>query len=496
MELSKQYDHRALIKYGLTTLFLAATFRLSQGYMALALPLFALISVLNRKSIEILYWVLMLTLSSVANPAIFMRNTVTMVALRVTLVLLTGALAVKALNTRGTRVTALFWGIMPYMAWEMIVSLQGYSPIVSYLKLILFFCIFLAVMGVANEIIASLSANARILRAAVLSPIALMIIGSIALIPFPSLSLMVEKLSLEAMLSGEAVSLFCGMCAHSQAMGPMSGILATFVLADLVFSVRKWDPFYLLMLLCCPLIAWKTSSRTGMGTLIVGTGIVIFFFLNSHGGGRKWRTNVLSVLLLLVTFGVVALMTVPKLRERASEFAVKAAERQERTDVSVEKMFSSRQNKIDTAWYNFKKKPMLGNGFQVSEEMVGVRRRGLASYLAAPIEKGVWMYAILEEGGAVGMVLFCGWLACLFWTLYRRHAYITASVFFAFIVSNVGEFSIFAMSYVGGFYWTLTFIAAVLDAQCLKDKGLPVYGAPIRSVRAEVGMEEWTRLRG
>ena len=59
---------------------------------------------------------------------------------------------------------------------------------------------------------------------------------------------------------------------------------------------------------------------------------------------------------------------------------------------------------------NFRDKPLQGNGFQVSLEMKYQRRQGMLSYLSAPIEKGVWTAAVLEEGGIVGFILFTGYV--------------------------------------------------------------------------------------
>ena len=407
MKDSSTYDLEAFFKYLALTIMMVVSFKVTSGFAALILPGLTLIALLNGKPIALMFWVLFMTVSSAGNAIVFARGPVTVMTARVTLVVMTFLAASKVFGSRNSRVMMPLWGIMPYMLWECIVSLQGYSPIISYLKLTLFFCIFFAMFGVANEVNASSRDNARILRSAILAIVALMMIGSVLLIPFPSISLMTEKADLGAMLAGEAVSLFCGMCCHSQAMGPMAGVLGTFILADLLFSVRKWDSFYVCMLLCCPIVAWKSSSRTGMGTLVAGVGMVVILFLLSRGVSLKWKGKVVLVLAVLAIVGSIVTLTVPKLRERVAGFVVKAAESRERREVSMENMFSSRQGKIEVAMYNFRKKPLQGNGFQVSEEMAHERRETVASYFAAPIEKGVWMYAILEEGGVIGMILFC-----------------------------------------------------------------------------------------
>lgn len=199
---------------------------------------------------------------------------------------------------------------------------------------------------------------------------------------------------------------------------------------------------------------------------------------------------------VLAVCGAIVVCIAPSMREKVSRFALKTTSNASKEAVTVEGMLSTRQALIDEAAANFKNKPFLGNGFQVSETMAHEKRSSIRDYLTAPIEKGVWIYAIPEEGGIVGMVLFCGWLVVLFPLLIKRHAYIGACVFFAFLVSNFGEFSMFSMSYIGGAYWTLTFAAICLDVQRMKSSDMPVFFVPIEQVIEEEGVDMWTRRLG
>ena len=493
---SDLYDHKALIRYGFKVILMMVAFKASGGIAAALAAFFAFGALIQRKPVGLMFWVMFLTVSSTGNGAIFGRSAISVLTVRVTLVLMTFLVAGKVFGSRSSRAMTPFWGILLYGIWECISSLKGYEPIVSYLKLTLFFCIFLAMYGVANEVNASSRVNARILRSAILSIVALMVFGSVALIPFPAIGQMSGEEAVEAMQNG-AVSLFRGMCSHSQALGPMMGVLGTFIFADLAFSIKKWDKFYVTMLLSCMVVCVKTSSRTGMGTLIAGLGLVTFLFMQSRGVGARWKNRVVSMMSLLAILGAVAVVALPSIRERVTQFALKTkAGKGARAEVTVENMFSSRQGKIDEAMEGFRRKPLIGNGFQVAYEMQFEHRSGLMAYLAAPIEKGVWIYAILEEGGIIGFIFFTGWLLILFPTLYRRHAYVMLATFFAFMMANVGEFCIFAMTYVGGFYWTLTFAAGTLDVQRMKGQNIPVFFVPIEQVQQEIGMDEWVRKQG
>ena len=233
-----------------------------------------------------------------------------------------------------------------------------------------------------------------------------------------------------------------------------------------------------------------------MGTFIAGCGMVSFLVMRAKGLGHDWKGKLLMSINTLVVCGAIAVCVLPGARDKIAEFALKWKGDKRQETVTVEGMFKSREGLIDEAIRNFKAKPLLGNGFQVSEEMQRQKRTRFLDYLTAPIEKGVWIYAIPEEGGIVGMALFCGWLLALFPLLIKRHAYIGASVFFAFLVSNFGEFSMFSMSYIGGIYWTLVFAAICLDVQRMKASDMPVFFVPIEQVREEVGIDLWTRDLG
>ena len=496
-ERERQYSLGALFKYVFLTLGLGALIHFTEGYATPVVAALAFFAMLRRKSIELMYLVMFLTLLGIGNDRILCRTPVAMLTARVTLVLVTFLTAGKIFNSPRTRTMVPVFGIMWFIYWEILSSLQGYAPLVSLLKLVLFLCIFLSMYGITKEVNASTRANALILRSAILSVVAFITIGSVAIIPFPSLSLMTKN-DIDAQVAGEAVSLFCGVLSHSQAMGPMAAILGTFIFADLAFSIRKWDWFYLAMLLCCPLIVYKTSSRTALGALLAGWGVVALLIVRSRGIGDRWKRGLITIGVLVVILGGAVGWAMPEIREKVVDFILKRVDIGEKQQtLNMETVMSSRQGLIEDALRGFRQKPMIGNGFQVSAEMEHEHRSGLKDYLAAPIEKGVWFYAIPEEGGIVGMTLFCGWLVYFFWSLYKRKAYVMASTFFVFMVANCGEFSLFSMTYVGGFSWVLVLAAGVLDVARIREQDvLPVFYASEVEIQQRVGAKEWDRLKG
>ena len=471
MELDKfeHYDIKALLSYLLLALVAIVFWKVNSGVGAALVALFVIFSAVHQQPVQIMFGVLFIAYTLVSNYHILVGSVVSVIIVRTTLMLLT-VILVPELTGGGkdSRLIIPLWGVMFYLMWEALISIQGFNPIVSYLKLFFFLSVFCAMYCVANTVNRSSKTNAKLFRSAILAIISLIVIGSALIVPFPGLSQLTGEEAIELILAGEGVSLFMGMTSHPQALGAVVAIIETFVLADLVFSIKKWDKFYILLLLLCPFLIYMSSSRTGMGTLIAGVGMVVFLIMRGKELGAYWKGKLIMVINIIVIFIAVAICAIPSIREKTANYALKSRKNSAVREISMEYMISSRQRLIDESIRNFRANPIMGNGFQVSATMLSKKYSGFLSYLTAPVEKGVWIYAVPEEGGIIGMILFCAWLFVLFKLLILRQAYIGASVFFAFLTANFGEFTLFSMSYLGNICWALTFSALCLDLQRIK----------------------------
>lgn len=496
----KQYEWKTIVRYAVIVVATMLLGKVTSGLaIAVCLPILVLSAIARDKPVELLFWTLFMTFFSLGNRNLISNNAITILTARVTLILMAGILSMNLIskNRSVAKLVSPFWGIFAYIFWECAVSAQGWQPTVSYLKLVLFFVIYLALICCTNRVNRSTRMNAKLLRSAFLGFICVVIFGSV-LLRRSGLAQLQGEDALRAVLAGETTSLFTGMTCHSQVLGPLAAQLGVFVLADLVFSIKKFDKLYLAIILCCPVLIYWTSSRTGMGTLIAGVGLVMFFAFRARGLGNAWKQRLTTLAILgsiVVGLGVVA---VPQVREGVMRYVAKYGSKSER--ITTEDILSSRQGKIDGMIASIKEKPLLGNGFQVSEQMQYEKRSGFSEYLSAPVEKSTWIFAITEEGGVIGMILFTGWVVYLLFALASRHAYMGASMMFTFLVANMGEFSIFSMSYVGGFSWALVFTAVCFDVQRLKSAGMQVFWVPIEEIMAEEeeleGEGAWIRPQG
>ena len=497
------YDLKSLRKYLIILFAFTGLSYVSKGYVFALLPVMVLIALFKGLLVDLLFWVMVLSFTGVANPFLFPKTPITFVIARLSLFGVAGMLMMRVAGRRNAIIVAPFAGIFIYIGWSALVSLQGFEPIVSYLKIMLFIPIYLALYGVANEITASTRVNAKVVRSAILAMIVYIVFASLALWPFPGISQLsartIEDVAKVAQMVAEGHSLFMGITNQSQALGPMLGVMLTILFGDLLFAVKRWDPIYVGTLFVGMFLLVKTSSRTAMGTLIAGVAMMTWLFMNARVVGMRWRTKVLSGMFLAGIVGLVVVLFVPSVRNRVFGFALKVNANTNdisAADISFNNVTASRQGLMDESMRNFRNKPLTGNGFQVSEAMLYQKREGFMDYMSAPIEKGVWPTAVLEEGGVPGLIFFGGFLLVCFCLLVKRHAYIGAGALWVFTVVNLGEFNFFSMSYTGGFEWAFVFAAVILDGQRMKNVGLEVWTVPIDVVMEEVGYDEWMKRRG
>ena len=190
--------------------------------------------------------------------------------------------------------------------------------------------------------------------------------------------------------------------------------------------------------------------------------------MNARGIRARWKSKVMTVAMGILSVLLIGAAFIPSLQTRAIKFLLKTKS-EDVGPVTTERITSSRMGLVEESLRNFRKSPLIGNGFQVSESMKRQKSKGLA-VLSAPIEKGVWVTAVLEEGGVIGWCIFVCFLIASITTSIKRKAYLGASCLFVFMVSNFGEFSFFSMSYLGGFCWAMVFVGLALDMRKMGDE--------------------------
>lgn len=461
----KTFDWKTLFKGLCWFVAIFALMKVTNGMFAAVFPILVIVALARKKHDFLILLMFVIMAVTVGNQQIVTKSIVSDLATRGSFALVALVMAGRIVSGLSNRYVSPFLGIFPYLVWESFVSVAGWSPIVSYLKLMLFVGIYVALYGAACSAASSDPLSGDRQRAAILSGAAFMIIGSVLLIPFPAIGMMnAEDLIDAAEYGRQMTSLFKGITFHSQCLGPLVAVMIALIFSDMLFTVGGWRIFHLMIMAGGFVLSYMTASRTAMGSLIGGIGMASWLFMRGKGVGRRWKGKVLSVMTMVMLLLFCIVLCVPAVQDRAARFLLKAGGAVQMADVSFEQIATTRQGLVDFAMYNFRKKPLTGNGFQVSDDMAYVTRSSLKEYLSAPVEKGVWPAAVLEEGGVVGFILFAGFLLVAFFTFVSRKAYAAASVLFTMALVNMGEFTFFSMSGAGGMEWMAIFCAAVMDA--------------------------------
>lgn len=465
--MNSYYDKKVLLNSLFGLLIMMGLMKATGGWgFAVIVPL-SLYAMITNNIRALFYWLLVSNCMLMGNHTLMPKDLVFAFCQRGMMVILGCCLMAKAAGGRTPRQLSPIFSIFAYITYMILPSLFGWAPMVSILKLILFVTVFFAYIGTAKQCLGMSPCELPKIRATILATACFFLIGSVVLIPFTSLSYMSAE---ELLRNPDIVSLFKGMTWHSQTLGPLVATLFVFLMGDLLFNIRKPDKLYIVLILICPFLVYKTSSRTGMGTMLAGLMFLALMFINARNIRSNWKSRVASWLLAICVVGSAATAMVPSVRLRVVQFILKQEKSSVTYDTEIESetVLSTRQFLMDEAMYNWQQSPVIGNGFQVSRNMVGAKRDSLMSYLSAPIEKGVWVTAILEEGGVIGMILFV-----MFWlpttiVLWKREVYVAAGLLLANVVCNLAEFCMFSMSSEGGFVWGVFFAAVIVDGFRIK----------------------------
>lgn len=438
----------------------------------------------NRPELMLLA-MLMTAVVTYGNPWLTPKDASFSVTARLVYLVIGWILTMQILGYRHLTQTKPLLFLFVYLSYMALISAVGWMSLISYLKLTLFPIVFLAFYSAANASVLQSRTSPGVLRGVFLAIVCFLVFGSLALIPFPGIGKMGAGQAIAMGLSVESIGLFMGVTNQSQALGPTLGVLGTAVFADMLFTVRRWDRLYIALLFGTAVLLYYTSSRTAMGTFFAGVCFTAFLFVNGNTRriGGAWKAKVASALMLLGVVGSIAFFSTPSLRDAAIRFVFKTGEQEVAIErQTFERFTSSRQGLIDNAVENFKASPWIGNGFQVADYHKGMEIQSWTQLMSAPIEKGVWIYAIPEEGGIFGMALFILFILVAFAGMLRHRGFTGACALFAFLVANLGEFGFFSMSTWSGLVWGVIFSGLALDAFRERERLQVPYRMPVRRV--------------
>ncbi|MCG8672712.1 MAG: hypothetical protein MI867_25145 [Pseudomonadales bacterium] len=247
---------------------------------------------------------------------------------------------------------------------------------------------------------------------------------------------------------------FQGLLNHPQVFGVFMAPLMAFLTANLLKVEIKRIYLLLPILGGLGLIMVTTQARTSLLSVLLALTSVYLVNLNfkvrekyKMAMGRTLGIGI-AIIFLLGVF----LQFNPDVAENVKNYALK-----NRGDEIGEAFYRSRGAGVEHHFNNFLESPLIGNGFGVfakphpKEEIIYVQ--GIP--ISASTEKGIVLFAVLEETGLIGFFLFS-------WFIIKMGKRAVASqdarflaMFFSCLYVNFGEAVFFSPGGIGLYFWVL-----------------------------------------
>ena len=366
--------------------------------------------------------------------------------------------------------------LLIYLCVAAISSASGWAPVISYMKLVNFLVFLIGIwFGVSgfdhNEI------ETQTIRATFIALAAFLILGSLAILPFPGVStlnalaiaseetdVMVRNQILSEMIDSGSMTLFCGVTFQSQTLAPLLSCAFAWLLCDMLFIEEcfRW-PHVVMLLGALPLL-YKTRSRVAFFCLVVIAAIVYLYLPRRIQMGMRMKKWLGGVLAGMAVLGVCIAACMEISDDAISKWIRKTDDVEGDTRSLQEAFTSSREGLIEMCMDDFKRNPILGMGFQVASYTTERLEGAKGLILSSPIEKGLLPVMVLGETGIVGFIAFGLFLICFFSSCSRKKLDITIGLTAVLLATNIGEATFFSPGGPGGIEWMFTIVGGyVLD---------------------------------
>lgn len=444
--------------------------RITSGAFLGIMSVMGMVWAFNGKVGKAISIYVMITFMVIMNPNILPKVGIMYgLGFRVGPLLLGLALVCKGFSSQSRRRLPL--GVMlAYLAVAIISSIDGWSPRISYMKLANFAVFFIGIW-LGTQSLESDRFGIGVLHSTFFALAVFLIIGSVALVPFPAISTMsglqqmqftgnlavLNKILEEAAIGGE-MSLFCGVTMHSQVLSPMLACSFGWILCDLLFVEEKFRwPHVALIVLSLPLL-YKTRSRVALLTSLAAL-MMIYFYVPKHISLRpkikRWLGSMLMVFGVLLVAGAV----ISEIHSDAMTRWLRKTEDVETDQRTLSEAFTaSRQGLMEECMSDFRRNPLFGSGFQVSWYTAEYARSQGGLVLSSPIEKGILPIMVLGETGIVGEIVFIAFLISFFTAASNRRLYMSIAMMCVLLVTNLGEATFFSPGGLGGTLWIVCIV--------------------------------------
>ena len=467
-QLCHKVFHQVLLIVGIVLLS-----RFTKNWTVAGLAVYGILSALKQRPGPTLIVYLLLAFLPMVSPILMPRFQHFSIIARLSTLAMTCALILTSDNRDGHQRIPL-GTLYPFLLMASLSSMEGYCPIISYLKIVNFFIFITGIYFGTKNIHRCPEAISEI-RCTFFAIIVFLVYGSIATLPFPSVAYFTSLRSIiieygfdyadEYYAGATGMNrLLTGVTVHSQFLGPTVACCFAWLLCDMLIVEHRFTTLHLFLLIPIPLIAYMTRSRLAFLVLASSMAFIMFYCIPNAVVLSKVRSRFSSVMLvltfILILFGVCAevhngLMSrwLRKTNDVASDDRTLSAA-----------VTGSRQGKITECLEDFHQNTLFGKGFQVDRTTKGRFEAGQVTIFSASIEKGLLPLMVLGETGILGTLGFVIFLLVFYVTCHECHYTATLTLFSVFLTTNLAEATFFSPAGSGGVLWILMVVGGfVID---------------------------------
>ena len=461
------------------TLLVVATIalcRFTQGYAIIAVAAVGAFYALRGNAGVSLFVFVFLPFITLLNPLILPKIPLFSMVSRLTTLGIVGALVLGGSKRKGQEKLPLGY-VFIYLLFALISSFQGYFPLISYLKIINFAAFILGIY-VGTQNIHRCHADLFFVRAGFLAIACVMVWGSLATLPFPSVAYFTsirETLVADGAEAAEEVLeqieghvLFTGVTTHSQFLGPALACLGGWLACDMLFVEKRIRLLHALLLAPIPIMIAMTRSRIGILTFCMLIIFLIFYCMPRIAIPDKYRHWINSLLVSFVCVFITVAVVAEVKRGSISKLIRKNNDVSSDSRTLLQAVTNSRMGKIAECLNDFHKNPLWGTGFQVIEVHRQNYQRGKISLFSASIEKGILPIMVLGETGIIGFAAFIIFMFMFFHDASQKGYTATITLFLTLLVTNLAEATFFSPGGGGSFLWMVTVCGGFLIDMSLK----------------------------
>lgn len=434
--------------------------RFTGGLAALGIAAYGVWAGFNRKVAAAICCFIMFPFLRIVNPCIIAGGANGMILTLGLLVIAVG-LCMSG-SRRAGRCVLPVGSMVGYMTIAAVSSVSGYAPLISFMKLINFASILFGLWLGLKDLV-SFPDDARRVRLMFLGMVSFLIVGSCITLAFPAYGYANDTMRLGASMSIQEMNdyfanstgthYFSGVTCQSQALAVILPCSIAWLFCDMLFVERRVSVVHISLICAGMPLIFMTRSRTALVTTAALVWMVYTYCLGKIPVKPKVKKAVQGAMMVLLGLVAIAAVAAEIKDQSVSRWLRKTDDVAADTRSMGEALTSSRMGLVEESLRDFKSNPLFGKGFQVA--WYTPLFTGGRLVFSSPIEKGVLPAMILGETGALGALAFLVFLGAFYGTCVSRRYVVTATLFTAFLATNLGEASFFSPGGVGGMLWAL-----------------------------------------